>query len=129
MKKILILLTAVLVMFSTASVCWGWLIYYKPAFRGRIIDTETKAPIEGAVVVVSYNKTTLVGGPGGLSTDTFDVRETLTDETVSQLFFDNRILEINRKKLKPIKYLAQLNHVSSILQLYLHFSTSLNSQP
>ena len=32
----------------------GWLIYHKPAFRGRIIDAETKKPIEGAVVVAKY---------------------------------------------------------------------------
>ena len=35
-----------------------WPIYHKPEFKGKVIDAETKEPIEGAVVVVVYNKIT-----------------------------------------------------------------------
>ncbi|MEK6683280.1 MAG: carboxypeptidase-like regulatory domain-containing protein [Nitrospirota bacterium] len=56
----------------------GWLIYHKPAFHGRVIDAETKEPIEGAVVVASYLKTTL--GPAHSGSSVFNVRETLTDK-------------------------------------------------
>jgi len=56
----------------------GWLIYHKPAFKGKVIDAETKEPIEGAVVVVTYSKET-IGIPHKYSS-IIDVRETLTDK-------------------------------------------------
>ena len=57
----------------------GWLLYSKPEFRGRVIDAETKVPIKEAVVVAVYNSYTIIGGPGGRSTDTVGVKEALTD--------------------------------------------------
>ena len=36
-------------------------LYSKPEFRGRVIDAETKQPIEGAVVVVLYEKWQFAG--------------------------------------------------------------------
>lgn len=54
-------------------------VYSKPEFRGRVIDAETKQPIEGAVVVVLYYKRPLVGGPGGPNAYVFEAKETLTD--------------------------------------------------
>lgn len=54
-------------------------LYSKPEFRGRVIDAETKEPIEGAVVVVLYDKRPLIGSPAGVSSYTFHARETLTD--------------------------------------------------
>jgi hypothetical protein len=53
MKKLITLLIMVVLVFSATSV-HAWLIYSKPEFRGRIIDAETKEPIEGVVVVVVY---------------------------------------------------------------------------
>ena len=41
----------------------AWLIYHKPAFKGKVIDAETKKPIEGAVVVVVYKKILAGLGP------------------------------------------------------------------
>lgn len=58
----------------------GWLIYHKPAFQGKVIDAETKEPIEGAVVVVVYKKHTLISGPGGGYTTEIKTKETLTDQ-------------------------------------------------
>lgn len=58
----------------------AWLIYGKPEFRGRIIDAETKEPIEGVVVVVVYKDHTIVGGPGGGGTSVIKAKETLTDK-------------------------------------------------
>jgi hypothetical protein len=57
----------------------AWLIYSKPEFHGRVIDSETKEPIAGAVVVVLYKKWEF-GGPGGGNTPTMDAKETLTDK-------------------------------------------------
>jgi len=56
----------------------GWLIYHEPEFNGKILDIETKQPIEGAVVVVEYKKKTM--GIGASMSSMFDVRETLTDK-------------------------------------------------
>ena len=47
-------------------------------FHGRVIDADTRAPIEGAVVVVSWSeeRATIAGPTGRLK----DVKETLTDK-------------------------------------------------
>ena len=47
------------------------LVYHKPEFKGRVLDAETKEPIEGAVVVVNYAKQRLVSGPGVAALDLF----------------------------------------------------------
>lgn len=52
---------------------------YKPAFNGKVMDTETKEPIEGAVVVAVYNKSTMGLGAGSVS-GIVNVREALTDK-------------------------------------------------
>lgn len=57
----------------------GWLIYHKPEFNGMVIDAESKQPIEGAVVVVAYNKATTGLGAGSISS-IIKVREALTDK-------------------------------------------------
>jgi len=62
MSSMRIIITALLlVVLMTTSSEAGWLIYHKPEFKGRVLDTETKEPIEGAVVVVvdRLRKTTL----------------------------------------------------------------------
>ncbi len=73
----LFMLTLVCLSFSTSA--YSWPIYSKPEFRGRVIDAETKQPIEGAVVVVVYKKWGF-GGPGGGNTLPIDAKETLTDK-------------------------------------------------
>jgi hypothetical protein len=57
----------------------GWPLYSAPEFRGRVIDAETKEPIEGAVAVVLYNKQMLIGGPGGPNSYVYHAMECLTD--------------------------------------------------
>ena len=47
-------------------------------FKGRVIDADTKEPIEGAVVVVSWSEERAT--PTGSTTRLKDVKETLTDE-------------------------------------------------
>jgi len=79
LKKFLLIIYFVsflTILHSTSS--HAWLIYHKPAFKGKVIDTETKLPIKGAVVVVVYNKT-LVAGFEPMTT-LFDIREALTDD-------------------------------------------------
>jgi hypothetical protein len=56
----------------------GWIIYHKPAFHGRVIDAETKEPIEGAVVVAIYEAFPIIHMPGGGSNKRIGVQETLT---------------------------------------------------
>lgn len=73
------ILSMLLVAFMAASSEAGWLIYHESEFNGKIIDIDTKQPIEGAVVVVEYKKETLGMGAGNYST-VIGVRETLTDK-------------------------------------------------
>jgi hypothetical protein len=56
----------------------SWLIYHKPEFKGKVIDMETKAPIEGAAVSVYYKVQYYDIGGGG--TRVIHITETLTDE-------------------------------------------------
>jgi hypothetical protein len=58
----------------------GWLVSLKPAFNGRVIDAETKEPIEGAVVAVIYRWYPIIGTPGGVNSVEYDAKETLTNE-------------------------------------------------
>jgi hypothetical protein len=37
------------------------------AFSGKVIDAETKEPIEGALIVVVWDKDVITGSPGGPS--------------------------------------------------------------
>lgn len=70
----LIVYFALLVSTSHAS----WLIYHKPEFKGKIIDAETKEPIEGVVVAVYYTKDTMTLGDGGKSS-VIHTKEAVTD--------------------------------------------------
>lgn len=56
----------------------GWLIYHKPAFRGKIIDAGTKEPINGVVVSIFYEAHLM--GPAGGGTYIINVKEMLTDK-------------------------------------------------
>jgi hypothetical protein len=68
------------VTFFTAQAFAGWLVFHKPAFRGKVIDAESKEPIEGAVVVAMYYKYPIISGPGGGSSSMIHVKEALTDD-------------------------------------------------
>lgn len=81
MKNTLIFLVLTLILIFNTSVSHaGWLIYHKPEFKGKVIDSDTKEPIEGAVVVAIYKKDTLISGPGGGYTSIIKIKEALTDE-------------------------------------------------
>jgi hypothetical protein len=56
----------------------SYIIYYKPAFDGQIIDVETKVPLQNAIVAAIYYKHTQ--GILGHGEDPFKIRETLTDK-------------------------------------------------
>jgi len=58
----------------------AWLIFHKPEYRGKIIDAETKKPLEGVVVVAIYSTSDVIGGPGGPSSRDIGAREALTNE-------------------------------------------------
>ncbi len=75
----IIILSMLIIVFYGCSSEAGWLIYHKPAFQGKVIDAETMQPIEGAVVVVVYEKGNW-NGPGGGYTSAVKVKETLTDK-------------------------------------------------
>lgn len=61
------------------SCAGGWLVYHKPEFRGKVIDAETKEPIEGAVVVVVYYKTVIRLAPESFG-EIKHIRETVTSQ-------------------------------------------------
>jgi hypothetical protein len=73
------IITAILIFMATPSHAFWWMIYHKPAFKGKVIDAETKEPIEGAVVVAVYSKTSYLGIVESYSV-AIDVKETLTDK-------------------------------------------------
>lgn len=80
-KHYSVFIFATIMFFSlVAAAHCGGLIYSKPEFSGRMIDAETRQPIEGAVVVVLYLKRPLIGGPGGPNSYVFHAKETLTDK-------------------------------------------------
>jgi len=81
MKKTFINFIIILfVVISLAQTSLAGMLYSKPEFRGRIIDAETKQPIEGTVVVVLYYKrSTAEDNPGGTSAYVTKAKETLTD--------------------------------------------------
>ncbi len=48
----LVIFTGILIALNFGN----WIIYLKPEFKGKVIDAETREPIEGVVVVVSYHR-------------------------------------------------------------------------
>jgi hypothetical protein len=74
-------------MISAAQTSQAAFLYSKPEFHGRVIDSETKEPIAGAVVVVLYYKrSTFSLNPGGPSSFVTKAKETLTDKQ-GEFFF------------------------------------------
>jgi hypothetical protein len=82
MSKIILIIPLTWLLFSITTLSptasHAWLIYHKPAFKGKVIDAETKKPIEGALVVVVYNKWLFGLGPGW-DGEPFDIREVFTN--------------------------------------------------
>jgi len=74
----LLILMVLISVFGISLSYAGWLFYYKPEFRGKIIDAETKEPIEGVVVSVFYEKHIM--GPAGGYSHIIHVKERLTDK-------------------------------------------------
>ena len=86
-SRLLRWMTAVILMNVFAAPSNAWLIYSKPEFHGRVIDSETKEPIAGVVVVVLYYKrSTFSLNPGGPSSFVTKAKETLTDKN-GEFFF------------------------------------------
>ena len=80
-KNILLFFITFILIISFAQHSHASLFYSKPEFKGRVIDEETKQPIEGVVVVVLYYKrSTFSLNPGGTSSYVTKARETLTDK-------------------------------------------------
>ncbi len=75
-RKRFVFPTVLLIMIVLTSGCF---IYSEQAFKGTILDIDTKQPIEGAVVVVEYKKAYISLGAGKVDY-IMDVRETLTDK-------------------------------------------------
>lgn len=68
------ILTGVVMVVLIAMASW----VQAKTFKGRLIDADTKEPIEGAVVVASWNKA--IDTIAGESTTLIDVKECLTDK-------------------------------------------------
>lgn len=79
MKKCCLFLVLCLLTICSATCEASWILYHKPEFKGRVMDIETKAPIENAVVVAIYYKHTL-NPPAGSYSNVIHVKETLTDK-------------------------------------------------
>jgi hypothetical protein len=62
----------VLLFLSITQGAWG------ATFRGKVVDADTKQPIEGAVVVASWNEERAT--PAGPTSRLKDVKEALTDK-------------------------------------------------
>ncbi len=72
-------LIAVLILLGLTTKVYAsdWLIYYRPEFKGKVLDAETKDPIEGAGVVVVYQKSAIRLAPESISIIK-NIKETLT---------------------------------------------------
>ena len=75
MKKIFLIAVMSILWIFTSGFS---IIRYDGDYRGRVVDTETGEPIEGAVVLgVWYKEVPTVAGP---KYDYYDARETVTDK-------------------------------------------------
>lgn len=77
-KGILFVLAIVIIFAATVFASSGWVIYHESAFKGKVIDAETKEPIEGAVVVAIYRIREYSFVESGAAVA--DVKEVLTDK-------------------------------------------------
>ena len=79
LKSCNLIIYTILLLFITASVMAdsGSIVFHEDAFKGKVIDAETKEPIEGAVVAAIYDVTMRDSFHSGSAHA--DVQETLTD--------------------------------------------------
>jgi len=85
-----------------ANTAYGF-IYYEPAYGGKVIDADTKEPIEGVTVSVDYSKS--VFGFADSHTVDYDKRETLTDKNGE--FYIPAYIAIN---LNPLTWFGGRSH-------------------
>jgi len=78
MKRLLSLLALVIV-FILLTTATGCAHYSGGPWMGRVIDSKTKEPIEGAVVLAVWEND-YAAGPGGRGTALVDASEALTDK-------------------------------------------------
>lgn len=76
----IIIMALLLVVLMTSTTEAGWLFFHESEVTGKILDIETKQPIEGALVVILYNKKTLENIIGDSYSTVIDIRETVTDK-------------------------------------------------
>ena len=69
-----------LILGGIAADCEAMIFFYKQPYNGRIIDMDTKEPIEGVVVVAVYGVESIIGGPAGGWSKDIHAREVLTDK-------------------------------------------------
>lgn len=80
MKDICRIIGIGLILLMGAGCVPGHLIYISDPYRGRVIDTETKAPLEGAVVLATwYRETIVLMDPESPAVGYHDALEVLTD--------------------------------------------------
>ena len=72
-------LVVLIVVVSAFSADAGWLIYHEPELKGTILDINTKQPLQDAVIVAVYWKSTIGLGAGSIDS-IINVHETLTDK-------------------------------------------------
>jgi hypothetical protein len=84
MKRRAVILAGILIMFlmsiSWVLISWGYLrpFFYEGTYQGRVVDAETREPLEGVVILgVWYTETPSVGG--GVQ-HYYDAREAVTDK-------------------------------------------------
>ncbi len=77
-SKYLLILSVLLLSFMVTPSHAVWFIYHKPEFKGKVIDMETKKPIEGVNIVIAYSKQTI--HPVEKYTSIINVKETVTDK-------------------------------------------------
>lgn len=80
LRKIIFGLLMPILLSSESLASSGWLIFYEKAFEGRVVNLDTKEPIEGAVVVAIYH-VRMFGPilPIFSGSEIADIQETLTD--------------------------------------------------
>lgn len=100
MLRMIFAISAVFVVFFGAPVFAGTatFFYSEGPWKGTVIDTETKEPIEGAVVIAAWRK--IYMSPVGSNSRFLDAVETLTDK--NGFFYIPKFKAVN---LIPIAYM------------------------
>ena len=89
--KTILLLAILTLTFSGCAI-----YHHYGEYSGKIVDAETKQPLEGAVVLAKYY-TWLWGSPGGPASQYLDAQETVTDKNG-----EFRIPSLNSFAFRPL---------------------------